>query len=196
MEFLPGQEQCTKPALIFVGVKLVSNLAGWFVSIEFTLLLFPHVNPCKANLGGRPLLPGQATCICWLFRDSLWVSSMENDSLRVCFPETDADASGTREPSTSSQSAYHYSRTLFLRGCRSFFQISDNSLKPPRAKARVPEELWASTRRCVAISTYMNGRTKKCGGWGLCRGEAVHTNPIGSLLEITSVHVWGCAHLI
>lgn len=61
LEFLPGQEQCTKPALVFFGVKLVSNLAGWFVSIGFTLLLFSHVTPCKANLGGRPLLPGQAT---------------------------------------------------------------------------------------------------------------------------------------
>lgn len=66
-EILPGQYRYTisAPRGYFLAYKLLSIVAGQFVSIEFTLLLFPDMNSCKGNLGGVSLLPGQAT-VCQL----------------------------------------------------------------------------------------------------------------------------------
>ena len=65
---------------IFFGIKVVSFEAGKFISIEFTLWLFPHINPPKANLGGASLLSGQATRRLLLFS-----MTPSGSALRIAF---------------------------------------------------------------------------------------------------------------
>lgn len=70
---------------IFFGIKVVSVEAGKFISIEFTLWLFPHINPPKANMGGASLLSGQATRRLLLFSMTPSESALRRIAFRSIF---------------------------------------------------------------------------------------------------------------